>query len=169
LTANGVVVCSASAAQSNQQLILDGSGGIIVAWEDGRLGFPDIYAQRLNSSGAPQWTANGVPVCNISNQQNAPVLLSDGSGGAIIVWQDLRSGSHFDIYAQRVNSSGATQWTAGGNALCTQPSHQQEPVVISDGAGGAIVTWYDSRTGSGADIYAQRFDAAGNALWSTDW
>ncbi len=33
--------------------------------------------------------------------------MSDGSGGAIIAWQDYRSDDNYDIYAQRVDASGA--------------------------------------------------------------
>ena len=35
------------------------------------------------------------------------------------VWQDLRPGPTYDIYAQRLNSSGVVQWAATGAAVCT--------------------------------------------------
>ena len=54
---------------------------------------------------------NGVAICTALNDQDNPVIVSDGAGGAIITWDDYRSttgdtslGS--DIYAQWVNSSG---------------------------------------------------------------
>jgi len=43
---------------------------------------------------------------------------SDGAGGAIIVWQDKRNGSNFDIYAQRVSGTGNALWTVNGLAIC---------------------------------------------------
>jgi len=36
---------------------------------------------------------------------------------------------------------------------------------VSDGAGGAIITWTDHRLGASSDIYAQRVDAAGVRKW----
>ena len=118
----------------------DGAGGAIVTWEDSRSGNYDIYAQRVNASGAVQWTADGVALCTATGSQWAPTITSDGAGGAIVTWQDYRSGN-YDIYAQRVNASGAVQWTADGVALCTATGYQGAPTITSDGAGGAIVTW----------------------------
>ena len=44
--------------------------------------------------------------------------MSDGAGGAIITWQDSRSGGS-DIYAQRIVGSGGVQWTADGVPIST--------------------------------------------------
>jgi len=59
-------------------------------------------------------------------------------------------------------SSGAawSQWLYNGVALCTASGDQQHPAIVSDGSGGAIVTWMDSRSGN-LDIYAQRVDGFG--------
>jgi hypothetical protein len=35
-----------------------------------------------------------------------PHIVSDGSGGAIMVWQDYRSGTNWDIYAGAVSAGG---------------------------------------------------------------
>ncbi|MFB3896657.1 MAG: hypothetical protein ACE14V_10185, partial [bacterium] len=40
-----------------------------------------------------------------TNNQYYPILVSDGSGGAIIAWQDYRNGN-YDIYAQSVTTDG---------------------------------------------------------------
>ena len=42
---------------------------------------------------------------------------------------------------------------------------QSRPVIVSDGAGGAIIAWWDDRNGS-LGIYAQRLDADGNPMWT---
>jgi hypothetical protein len=105
-TANGAAICTASSRQDIVGLISDGSGGAIITWSDDRTSQYDIYAQRVDSSGAVQWTADGVAICMASGTQWWPQLTSDGSGGAIITWQDKRSGTNYDIYAQRVDSNG---------------------------------------------------------------
>jgi len=48
-----------------------------------------------------QWQVDGVPICTAVNDQYSPKIISDGTGGAIIVWQDERSGSDWDMYVAR--------------------------------------------------------------------
>lgn len=57
---------------------------------------------------AAQWFPNGVPICTAAGSQGSRgnlVIIADGSGGAIVAWEDHRSGD--DIYAQRVYADGA--------------------------------------------------------------
>jgi len=159
-TADGVAQCTAGNDQLVPMIASDGAGGVIVTWEDQRNGNFDIYAQRVNAAGVPQWTANGVALCTALNNQSAPTIVSDGSGGAIVTWHDYRNGSA-DIYAQRVNATGVPQWVYDGVALCTAANHQFSPTIVTDGAGGAIVTWYDYRSGTSYDVYAQRIERFG--------
>jgi hypothetical protein len=167
-TANGIALCAATGNQISPTIVSDGAGGAIVAWRDGRSGAYDIYAQRVNSAGAPQWTGDGVALCAAAGDQVFPTIAADGAGGGIVTWQDGRSGTNYDIYAQRVNAAGATQWTGDGVALCTAVGYQQSPSIVADGAGGAIVAWMDGRGSSGTDIYAQRIDQAGAPQWAAD-
>jgi predicted lipoprotein with Yx(FWY)xxD motif len=167
-TANGVALCTATGDQWSPMITSDGAGGAIVTWYDYRSGNSDIYAQRLNASGTPQWTANGVAICTAAADQQLPQITSDGTGGAIVTWTDFRSGSNTDIYAQRLNASGAVQWTTDGVALCAATNSQSSPTIISDGAGGAIVTWTDYRSGTNYDIYAQRVNASGAVQWTAN-
>ncbi|MFA4949184.1 MAG: T9SS type A sorting domain-containing protein, partial [Candidatus Krumholzibacteriia bacterium] len=165
-TADGVALCTPMMSQYSPTIVSDGAGGAIVTWWDYRNGY-DIYAQRVNASGVVQWTADGVALCAVGWDQCNPTIVSDGAGGAIVTWDDSRSGGGYDIYAQRVNASGVVQWTANGVALCTATGYQYSPTIVSDGAGGAIVTWWDYRSGNN-DIYAQRVDANGWAITNAD-
>ena len=111
-----------------------------------------------------QWSHDpniNTTISTAANFQNYPTIVSDGAGGAIITWQDYRSGTNSDIYAQRVNSSGAVQWTADGVAISTAADYQYYPTIVSDGAGGAIITWQDLRSGPNSDIYTQNIDRFG--------
>jgi len=163
-----VPLSAAAGSQLGTVIIADGVGGAIVAWYDRRSGVNDhIYAQRVDASGSPQWTPDGVPLCLAANDQQYPTIVSDGEGGAIVTWQDFRSGTNWDVYAQRVNAAGEVEWPTDGVALCSAAGTQGSPMVASDGAHGAIVAWYDSRSGS-FDIYAQRVNAAGAVQWPTN-
>jgi predicted lipoprotein with Yx(FWY)xxD motif len=166
---DGVALCAAAGDQQYPQITSDGAGGDIVTWQDGRSGNTDIYAQRVNASGAVQWTTDGVALCTATGTQRYPTITSDGGGGAIVTWEDCRSGGNYHIYAQRVNASGAVQWTTDGVALCTATGTQRYPTIISDGAGDAIVTWEDLRSViSNYDIYAQRVNASGAVQWTAN-
>ena len=162
--ANGVAVCTAIGYQGAPQLISDGAGGVIISWVDNRSGNHDIYTQRINANGVGQWLANGVAVCTAIDNQDIPQLISDGAGGAIFTWEDLRSGS-YHIYAQRINANGVVQWLANGVAVCTATYYQLSPLLISDGAGGAIITWEGIISVGTNDIYAQRINANGVEQW----
>ncbi|GAI81385.1 unnamed protein product, partial [marine sediment metagenome] len=54
-----------------------------------RGGSYDIYAQKIDSSGARQWTpVNGVVICDAVGTQKSCKIVPDGSDGAIITWRN---------------------------------------------------------------------------------
>ncbi len=166
-TPDGEPVSTAASHQYYPHLVSDGSGGVIIAWEDSRSGGYDIYAQRMDADGNALWTVDGVPICTAANSQYKPRLTPDGLGGAIIVWYDYRNGN-YDIYAQKINSSGLIKWGVDGVPISTAAYTQHYPRIVSDGSGGAIIAWYDYRSNSNWDIYARRVNAIGTPLWTMD-
>ena len=171
--ANGLLVCGATGSQVNPTGAPDGSGGVIIAWQDGRLGpgLEDIHANRVLAGGTLAW-ADNVMLCGAAGAQQKPAAVSDGAGGAIVAWQDRRDpvNTSWDIYAQRVNGSGtvAAGWTSDGVPLCTADGPQNAPVLVSDGAGGAVVAWVDARMNGNTKTYAQRIAASGAPQWDVD-
>ncbi len=166
-TANGLGICSHPLDQGAVAVAEDGVGGAILVWNDRRNGNRDIYAQKIDAAGNVAWATNGVAVVMKPLEQQDAKLIPDGAGGAIVVWQDS-SAAGFDVYAQRISASGMPLWTAGGVAICAAINDQLNPRLETDGAGGAIITWQDKRSSVSNDIYAQRIDANGNALWAAD-
>jgi hypothetical protein len=160
----GVPVCTADGFQTSPYSVSDGLDGSIITWYDTRNITADVYAQRLDSTGAKIWMNNGVTICAAAGLQSPGGIVSDGNNGAIIVWMDRRS-DNGDIYAQRVNASGVVQWAQNGVAVCSFTATQDSPSMISDKLGGAVIVWQDKRNGN-SDIYAQRIDSSGNPLWS---
>ena len=167
-TLNGVPVVVKPNKQKDVKIISDGAGGAIVVWEDSSFGFWDIYAQRIHQNGNILWASQGVPVCTAVFNQKNPRLVEDGMGGAYIVWQDRRSNVDYDIYAQHINSSGTILWPANGIIVCNAVDKQTDPKIVSDGLGGAIVTWQDRRGGVDYDIYAQRLKSSDTLSWTTN-
>jgi hypothetical protein len=76
-------------------------------------------------------------------------------------------GTSTDVYAQHLNSAGVPQWTGDGVVVCGAAFDQYTPRLVTDGGGGAIISWDDYRDGD-ADVYAQRINAAGLAQWAAD-
>lgn len=110
------------------------------------------------------WTLNGSALSAYVSQSAA--ITGDGAGNVIIAWQDWRSGTNLDIYAQKLDGYGEPLWTTGGVAACAATGNQQDVRIATDGAGGAFLIWVDYRAGNN-DIYAQHLDAEGNALFGT--
>jgi len=165
--AHGVPIYSGPGNAIWPVVVPDGSDGAIITWQDPRA-TANIYAQRVDAAGDTLWAMDGVPVCTAVNNQYQPVAISDGAGGAFIVWQDRRSVSNWDIYGQRIDGTGAGLWIADGIPVCTDPLGQYSPVLVTDGTGGALVAWEDNRDGNG-DIYGQRlYPANGWGMWGNN-
>lgn len=144
-------------------IVADGSGGAVVAWASGNTG---IFVQRVSSLGNKLWSPSnaGVMLCSGGNQCS---MIPDGAGGATVTWQDFRTGTNYNIFAQRVNGTGTTQWVMNGVEVCFVQDDQLAPTIVSDGGTGAIITWYDGRMfSSGDDIYAQHIDVNGVSQWT---
>jgi hypothetical protein len=168
LLGDSAAIQSAKEGQQFPVITSDGSGGAIVAWEDGRLGGGhDIFAQHVLRSGVvdPAWPANGSAVCTVRGDQVHPTIVSDGAGGALVTWMDARNGTDFDVFAEHLLASGVLdpRWPAIGLGLCTAPGTQLAPQIAADGSGGGIVTWSDLRpAASGIDVYAQHVLGTGD-------
>ena len=164
----GVTVCDAPASPGGPASAPDGQGGVFIAWNDGRAGFPAprVFVQHVDAAGTPRWIEDGLLV-NSSHSPEQPRLASDGAGGVIVVWRDFRADTAGNLYAQRLNGSGVKLWDPAGVALALGPLHENHVSLAPDGSGGAFVSWSDDRTGP-ADIRVQRLTSAGSLDWGAD-
>lgn len=161
---DGVPVCTAAFVQQEVSITSDGEWGAVITWTDSRGVSDDIYAQRLDPGGNPLWTTDGIPVCSAAGNQILSRIVSDGTGGAIIAWQDDRNYLYYDIFAQRIDGTGQPYWPVNGMPFCTAIQDQSDIMLASDGTGGAIACWLDYRNDPNyKDIYAQRIER--NGYW----
>ena len=163
---DGAAIASGPGAQDLPAILSDGQGGLFAAWRDTRdAPEQDIYAQHLKVNGtiAPGWPAAGVPVCTAAGTQQTTTITTDGSGGVIVGWEDLRLAGNSDIYAQRVRANGTVDpaWPSNGRGVCMAMANQTGARVLGDGAGGAFVAWIDARAGAIPALYAQHVLADG--------
>ncbi|HXV14734.1 MAG TPA: T9SS type A sorting domain-containing protein [Candidatus Krumholzibacteria bacterium] len=153
---NGIVPDNGGAVIGGTDLVPDGFGGVILAWEAD--GF--VYAQRLDANGVGLWDAGGVIV---DTAGGPPCLVGDSAGGALVVF---RSSVYEAVRAQRLDAAGVPQLGPNGVAVTAQFGQEALLDVVDGVTGGAaplaIVTY---RVQGSNAIYAQKIDGAGNRLW----
>ena len=148
--------------QTRPWVAMNQSGNFTIAWTDYRNGNYDIYAQRYDAAGNPvgvNFQAND----DVGTQaQYNPSVAMDTLGDFVISWYDRRN-AHYDIYAQRYDTAGTP---IDSNFLVNDDVGtyaQYYPRTAMGVAGDFVITWYDDRSGNN-DIWAQRYDAAGDPL-----
>jgi len=142
------------------QIASDSSGGVVVTWAEvlgeGKPSY--VWVSRIGVSGEILWE---IPVHSLNSVVHPQTrVVSDGSGGAVVIWEDHRQG--MAIYAQKVNTEGETQWVDNGVPVCTGlPAVSPRFEVVSSGVGGVIVAWIDGDR----KLFAQMLDASAKKLW----
>ncbi len=127
-------------------------------WNERRERVYDMFGQVLDSCGIRRWDSLGVRIGMTATGEVATFSAAgDRRGGAILGCVVYRTQRNSDMYAQRVDSDGRLCWSDTGLAVCLDTDQQRwGPMVVTDGAGGAILAWQDYRWASGPGVYAQR-------------
>ena len=171
-TGSGVAVTSAQKFGGSYQsdyrgIAPDGSGGALLAWADGRLSGTfryDLFVERLSSTGAALWGGGGHAVTSLNTDFTDLHTVPDNKGGMYLAWEDSRTNPQL-LYVQRVDGVGSPRWTTNGIAVANAPADGAFALdAIADGAGGMIVSWTNIHVG-GTNLYAQRYNVNGSALW----
>lgn len=106
-TANGMPIANATYNQLNVNVTGDESGGAFFCYQDSSQGNWDIRSQRVSAAGTLLWTAGGADVGTATNSQTGPNVSLSDNGSSIYSFQDLRNGTDNDIYAFKLDASGA--------------------------------------------------------------
>jgi hypothetical protein len=174
LAAGGVLVRSFSAFPYLDGFLPDGSGGIILAWDEvrGTAGH-DVILQRVLADGTLAYGPNGIDICSANLDQGEAQLAAGPSGSYYVVWKDMRNNnaSDADIYAQRVSLAGSAMWTANGVAVNAPADINAGgygngglPYICDDALGGLVVSWVPDAT---RIPKAQHLNSAGAATWAS--
>lgn len=146
-------------------------GYVLVVWSDTRTGNRDIYGQLLSPEGNEMWQEDGLPIVTFRDRQEDPEIIPTSDNEWIVAWIDFRFDSTGDVFAQKITNSGIRMWDSAGvvvDAYNSGQSHMVNETTVrgaSDGAGGAIIAWEDTRRGDPGDIYAQRILSTGTVGW----
>jgi uncharacterized repeat protein (TIGR01451 family) len=146
----------------------DGSGGIYAAWLLSEYGEDRVYsirAQRVAADANILWGSaytQGLPLSSsLYFGHSAPVISSDGKGGAFVAWPCTVEGTtERDMCAQHIDGSGNKLGGVIGANISNLAGIDSDPQIIAGASGKAVVTWANSQ-----NIYAQLVDEICNEQW----
>ncbi len=182
---NGVKIIPKNYSVKYAMIVSDGGSGVIATWEEqlydyekSRNSNSEIFAQKYNSLGVPQWVNGGVQVCSGNGLRMAPVISSDGNNGAVIVFEDSRncipadSLYNTDIYAQRIDNNGNLKWTANGLPVSLKAGNQSPWEVFmqpnKNNFSISYSTYVTSPRYYDTDINVQQLNINGMRTWSAN-
>ncbi|HTQ43593.1 MAG TPA: hypothetical protein VMI75_12605, partial [Polyangiaceae bacterium] len=160
--ASNLAITNDASALSAPVMTSDGAGGVVLAWIGGTNW---VFAQHVSANNSALWTANGVRVTTDNHDELRPAIAGDGSGGAVVAWEDHR-GSKASIFVQDMTSlSGGRSWGDASVAMDTSATDDRlAPRIAADGAGGAVLCW-DDFDGSAYHTTVRRVLAGGAVTW----
>jgi len=144
---------------TSPSVAMTADGDFVVAWTDAEtLG---VLARRYNAAGQDQGDAFRVDTEDAGGDDFARVAITPG-GDFVVCWMsDGQDGDSTGIFARRYNAAGIALGTEF--QVNTYTDHYQAyPSIAAAASGDFIVAWESyAQDGSGAGVYAQRYDAAG--------
>lgn len=178
-TAGGMNVSPGAPSYQIYPVACPVTGGWIIAWIDFRVEhdhgeyeypFGDVWAQKLDYNGNIVWTdrPTGAPVDTAGTcvSEGSLCITHDGSGGAIIAWEDINHSRN--LYAQRVLSNGTNAWATSRAVTDARTGTRTPSAAASDSDGNMLVAWQDYRDGGDStDIYAAKITPQGTLPWGS--
>lgn len=148
--------------QMNAAVDMDDAGNFVVTWSSwNQTEGWSVLARRFSAAGDALGTEFQVGEANA----NFSSVAVDSVGNFVITWffQDSTTG-HGEIYAQRFDAAGAALGDPFRVSTDTPGDNLYASVAMSN-EGAFAITWSNNAyTGDGSDVYAQLFDAAGQAI-----
>ncbi len=147
--------------RENPQAALLKAGGAVVVWQDGPVGFQDVYARFLAADGS--FATAEIRVNTYTNEfQVQPSVATLKDGTVVVVWGSYgQDGSLQGIYGQRFTAAGAK---LGEEFRLNQfvTNNQRTPAVAALADGGFVAVWISElqRASSSVDVLARVFDAS---------
>jgi hypothetical protein len=156
----------------------DGNGGAIIAWHSDFYWY-DIVAQKVDSAGYFVWPEQDIVVCNAKLDQVIQDIVSDGKGGAYIVWKDHRRGirpdmayqDSSDVYMQHIKANGQILCQENGIRISNGLDFAHHAKMAADDSNGVVVAWINQDevlSNRNIAVFMQRISSGGEFLWSED-
>ncbi|MFH0777815.1 MAG: FlgD immunoglobulin-like domain containing protein [Candidatus Eisenbacteria bacterium] len=162
LEPDGFAISARSSHEWGPTVAFDGTN-YMVAWPDGRINFSDIFASRVSTGGAVL-DPDGIAISSLVVTQSWPALAFDDTN-YFLVWQDMRSGSDYDIYGTPLTPEGISIVPDGAvmaaelGYRAVSAADQNYSAVASDGTD-YLTVWMDPRPAAW-EIYGAKVTSAG--------
>ena len=173
----GILLTSGVNGIQINNVITDNVGGAFISWhtyanEDDSI--PDLV-QHISATGAQLWKAGGLALAKECYNLH---ICPDSAGGIIGAFSKVKYDSSYFIettFSQRISAAGLPMWDEEGVKVVNTITSNRPSGIISDGAGGAIISIVDGRNDAmnpytlhynNLDIYAQRLSSLGQPVWA---
>ncbi len=154
--------------QEYSEITVDDQGFIYFAFSDVRETWDqDIYVQKYDEFGTPQWQEGGVLVYEFPDYDYIDAIEPIPGGGCVILWYG-GVWDNLNIYAKALNGEGtvAEGWSENPLVVCGADGHQETVESIST-SNGVFVLWKEARNAN-ADIFGQLIGFDGTVYGATD-
>ena len=148
--------------------IPDGAGGAVFVWYTvTTLG--DVHVQHILADGSAAFPQNGVDASTDTTRGHyEPGGAYDASTGDIYaIWQETNSmQTRIGVYAQRIDNTGARQWSDTGKVLVPLGVTDQSQMNALPLAGGVFASWVTNDSPNPMPIHVARLNADGTYAWT---
>ncbi len=155
---------------SDWDLAVDNTGHCVLAFNDVRDGNANVYAYKISPSGNFEWGADGIALTAATEDEYAPKICVNGQNNTLVVWERPAT-PHTQVVLQKIEPDGTLTWGTQGITYQTGSQDYTGPVALGLSDDSFLVAFY-KQTGPSYSptrhIYAQKFDASGAAVWSSD-
>jgi hypothetical protein len=161
--AANLAIVTKSGEQVTPKVAAAPDGSTWVAWFDNAAGSYDVYCQRLDAAGVPQFAAAGLLVSD-HPQSTSLVdwdLVADAAGNAVLVFTDTRDGGDLDVFAYKLAPTGAMLWGADGVQLSSNADYEPAPRVCRASDGDFVFVWARLPAVGDGGLMMQRLSPAG--------
>ncbi|MBU0690271.1 T9SS type A sorting domain-containing protein [bacterium] len=147
-------------------IVPDLDRGALIAWTH----WSQIQAQRIRRWGAIGWN-EAASISSLVSYNTELCAVPDGQGNMIVAWNTIDEPYDPNIYAAKIMADGTLPWGEGENVIpiCAAEGTQQDISICPDHTtGGLYCAWMHEEEINENDLYIQRIDSNGTALWETD-
>jgi hypothetical protein len=152
-----LVICDRTGEQTLPKVRTTPDGGCYISWYDNSSGNYDMYLQRLDMNGVPQWPANGLLISN--HPQETWItdydMTVDSEGTAVLAFNDIRDGGDWDIYVYLIGPNGTFYWGQNGVAVSNNNGFEPSPHVRVTSGGNYAFAWQEE-TDSGNVVHVRK-------------
>ncbi len=157
-----MIISDQVGAQVISKVAATSDGGCYVSWYSNASGNYDLYLQKLNGDGEIQWVDNGLLISNHPQETwlTDYDMTVDGEDHAIIVFNDIRNGGDWDIYAYRISPDGDFVWGADGLTISDNDGFEPDPRVTITSNGNVVIAWKEDDM-----VHLRKLTLAGDDFW----